>query len=137
MKKNIILLTIFIVVVLFMTIPHNLLAAENGAVYETTIIPEMFEKVLELVILVLALAAAFNSVKLAALSQGGAMEKTWNNLALVGSLFALLEVNNALSAFGLVAIHGLGEVIEFVFVSLLLVVFLQTKKALLKQVLGK
>lgn len=137
MKKITILFYVLVIAIVFTAVPFSLFAAEEGAVYETTILPEMVEKVLELVILVLALGAAFYSVKLAALSQGGMMEKTWNNFAIASCLFALLEVNNALSGFGLVAIHGLGELIELVFVGLLVTIFAQTKKALLKQVLGK
>ena len=109
----------------------------EGAVYQVAFVPEGLEEILELVNLAVALLAAFYAVKLAALSQGGSLEKTWNLLALASVFFALLEVNNSLGAFGLVNIAGLGEIFEVAFGITLLVVFIQTRKRLLKQVLGK
>lgn len=130
MRRNFLL--IFISLLVF---PLALFA--DDAVYQATVVPENLENALELVNLVVALLAAFYAVKLAALSQGGSLEKTWNMLALTAVFFALLEVNNGLAGFGLIDLEGLGELFELVFGVLLLTVFIKTRKNLLKQVLGK
>lgn len=132
MKRNFLL--IFISLLVF---PLALFADDAVAVYQATVVPENLENILELVNLAIALLAAFYAVKLAALSQGGSLEKTWNLLALAAVFFALMEVNNGLAGFGLIDLEGLGELFELAFGALLLVVFVKTRKNLLKQVLGK
>lgn len=114
-----------------------LIFAEETAVVDYELLPEAVEKVLELVNLVIALFAATYAIKLAALSQGGTMEKSWNLFAVAVAFFALLEVNNSLSGFGLVHIGGLAEILEVAFAVALLIMVVRTRKFLLKQVLGK
>lgn len=127
---------IVFIAALFLMLPLSLFAAET-AIYDVSIVPEDIENVFELVNLAVALLAAFYAVKLAALSQGGAMEKTWNLLAGVGVTFAALEVNNSLKGFGLVHLGGIDEIIELILGILLLVAVIKTRKSLLKQILGK
>ncbi|MDP1706998.1 MAG: hypothetical protein Q8L30_00335 [bacterium] len=103
---------------------------------EFTIIPENVEKVLEIVNLAVALIAGMYAIKLAALSQGGSMEKTWNYVAIVAVLFVVLEVNNALKGFGILAIHGLGDIVELAFVSVLAFTLYFTRKDLMKKAFG-
>ena len=119
-----------------LAVPTVLFAAE-GAVYSFTLIPENIESLLELINLVIAMLAAFYAVKLAALSQGGELEKTWNKMALCAVLFAVLEIFGSLKMLGLVSIEGIGDVIEFLFVSVLLIAVFTTRKSLLKKVLGR
>lgn len=126
---------ILFVLVPLLAFPTTIFAAE--AVYKVTVLPENFESVVELVNLVISLLAGFYAVKLAALSQGGAMEKTWNLLAGASVAFALVEITNSLKGFGLVELGGLEEIFEAALGILLLVVFVKTRKILLKQVLGK
>ncbi|MDP3985239.1 MAG: hypothetical protein Q8P82_00605 [bacterium] len=109
----------------------------SAATIDKEVLPENVEAVIELVNLVIAVFAAAYAIKLAALSQGGAMEKTWNWLAIAASLFALLEVNNALAGFGLIHLGGFGEIIELAFALVLLKVFITTRKSLLQKVMEK
>lgn len=103
---------------------------------EFTLIPANLEKVVEFLNLIAALFAGMYAIKLAALSQGGAMERTWNLLAVVAVLFVGLEVVNSLSEFGVLEIHGLSEVVEFVFAVLFAYTLYSTRKELIKKVLG-
>lgn len=111
--------------------------AQEGAKIQATIFSENIEKIIELVNLVIALFAGVYAVKLAALSQGGSMEKTWNRLAIVAVLFVLLEITGALKGFELVHISGLAEIVEFVFVIVFAYCLYSTRKELLKKMLGK
>jgi hypothetical protein len=104
---------------------------------EVAFLPEEVEEILEVVNLLLALLAATFAIKLAALSQGGELEKTWNILAMAAVTFAGVEVIGALKEFELVEVAGLGEILELTFVALLCFVFYRTRKNLLKRVLGK
>lgn len=134
-KRNILK---FILAFVFIAGPVLIFAEEDiAAVVNYSLLPDSIEKLLELVNLTVALLVATYAIKLAALSQGGTMEKSWNMLAVAGALFALLEANNALAAFGLVHIGGLAEVIEIAFATVLLITVVRTRKFLLKQVLGK
>lgn len=114
-----------------------LIFAESAPIVDYELFPESVEKVLELVNLAMALLIGVYAIKLAALSQGGTMEKSWNMFAIAGVAFALLEVNNSLAGFGLVHIGGLGEIFEAFFAVTLLVMVIRTRKFLLKQVLGR
>lgn len=100
---------------------------------EFTLFSGSVEQVIEFANLVVALFAGMYAVKLAALSQGGAMERTWNLLAVVAVLFVGLEVVNTLSAFSILKIHGLSEVIEFAFAALFAYCLYSTRKELLKK----
>lgn len=103
---------------------------------EFTLIPGNIEKVVEFANLFTALLAGVFAIKLAALSQGGAMERTWNLLAVVAMLFVGLEVVNSLSEFGVLEIHGLSEVIEFAFAVTFAYTLHSTRKSLLQKVFG-
>ncbi|MDO8584943.1 MAG: hypothetical protein Q7R85_02355 [bacterium] len=87
--------------------------------------------------LALGLFAAFYAVKLAALSQGGELEKTWNALAFAAVLFALTHIANVMSALGFVSIGGINEVLGLLLSGTLLYVFMRTRSALLGRILGK
>lgn len=128
MKKIFIFLMILLV-------PSIALAAEYT--YNVTLIPDSVENALELVNLLIAILVAVFAVKLAALSQGGQLEKTWNLIAIVAVLFALLEVVGALKGFNLVRLGGAGDIIEFVFGIVFFTAVYKTRKSLLKQVLNK
>lgn len=132
-KKNIFY---FLLPGVFVALPV-LVFAQETAVVNYTLFPDVVENLLELVNLVLALLIGTYAIKLAALSQGGVMEKTWNMFAVAAVAFAILEVNNALAGFGLVHIGGLDEIIEAFFAVTLLVTVIKTRRFLLKQVLGK
>ncbi|MDO8505507.1 MAG: hypothetical protein Q7S48_02945 [bacterium] len=108
----------------------------SAYVYDISILPEWSENGLELINLFLAVLAATFSIKLAALSQGGQMEKTWNLLAIAAGLFAILEINNALSGFNLVHIGGLSELVEAIFLTIFFTTFYKTRKSLLKQTMS-
>lgn len=117
-------------------IPTIVLAAEEY-VYDVTLIPESLENILELVIMLIAVLSAVFAIKLAALSQGGELEKTWNMIAIAAGLFAVLEVHGALSGFKLVHLGGFAEIIELLFGLVLLATVYKTRKFLLKKVMGK
>lgn len=110
--------------------------AEESPSLDVELFSENVEKVIEILNLAMAILAGIYAIKLAALSQGGAMEKTWNTLAVVAVLFALLEVVNSLSGFGFVHIGGLSEIVELAFVSVFAYCLSFTKKDLLKKALG-
>ena len=121
---------------LLLLTPVVVWAAEEFA-YETALISEGAENALEFVNLIVAIIAAVYAVKLAALSQGGQLEKTWNKLAMVGVVFAVIEIFAALKGFGLVHLEGLEDILELVLAVLLLVAFVSTRRHLLEQVLGE
>jgi len=118
------------------TLPLIALAEDSYAI-NVSFLPESVENALEIIILVLAVIAAVYAVKLAALSQGGALEKTWNWLAIVALVFAVLEIYGTLNGYGILRIGGLGDVIELVMAVVLVIVFYRTRKDLLKKLLGK
>lgn len=117
-------------------LPLTAFAAE-GALYNFELVPESLESILEIANLLVAIFAATFAVKLAALSQGGSLEKTWNMLAIASLFFAMLEINNSLSGFGMLHIGGLEEIFEFGFGIILAVTFYKTRKQLLAKVLGQ
>jgi len=129
MFKKIFLLAIFL------SAPVIVFAGSNY-IYDVGFIPESWENIIEFVNLIVAVLAAAYAVKLAALSQGGDLEKTWNLLAVVAVLFAILEIYGALKGLNLVYISGFGDVLEFVFGLTLLVAVYKTRKTLLKRVMG-
>lgn len=112
-------------------------AAEGVAVYDLPFLPESVEVFLEFANLLIALLAATFAVKLAALSQGGELEKTWNGLAIAATLFAVLEIYGALQGLSLLDISGFGDVLETMVLLTLLVVFYRTRKSLLNKIMGK
>lgn len=103
---------------------------------EFTLIPENIEKIVEFANLFVALLAGVFAIKLAALSQGGTMEKTWNLFAIVAVLFVGLEIINSLGVFSILEIHGLSEIVEFVFVATFAYTLYSTRKSLLLKVFG-
>lgn len=111
--------------------------AASDYVYNVSLLPEDLEDGIEFLNLVIAIMAAVFAVKLAALSQGGELEKTWNSIAIVASLFALLEMYGALNGLMLVNVVGLGDLIELFFGVVLLAAVYKTRKFLLKKVMGK
>lgn len=104
---------------------------------EISILPESIESIFELVNLIISLAAAVFAIKLAALSQGGTMEKTWNTIAIAVVFFALLEVIGALDLFGVIKIEGASDILEFGFLAFLTYSLYRTKNDLLHKMLGK
>ena len=131
MKKTI----LFLISLVLLSIPAISLAA-GEFVYDFTLISESTEKTLEVVNLILALFAAAVAIKLAALAQGGQLEKTWNWLAIAIVTFAGLEIYGALVGFGLVHIGGLGDVLEFAMVVIFVYILFTTRRRLLKAMLG-
>jgi len=131
MSKKIILVSLLVLV-----LPVVVFAEESARV-EAIIFGESVEKFIEILNLILALATGYYAIKLAALSQGGSMEKTWNFLAVVAVLFVILEVVGALAGFGIVHVSGLSEIIELAFVATFVYSLRFTKNDLLKKVLGK
>lgn len=127
---------IVLVILTLMAMPIVALAKE-GFVYDFTLLNSTGENILEVANLIIAIMAAVFAVKLAALSQGGSMEKTWNKLAFIAMLFALLEIYGSLKGLGLVQIEGLGDIIELAFGSLLLITVYTTRKTLLKKLFNK
>lgn len=103
---------------------------------EYTLMSGSVEQIVEFANLVVALLAAMYAIKLAALSHGGAMERTWNLLAVVAVLFVGLEIANSLSAFGILEIHGLSELIELAFAVVFAYALYSTRKELLKKIFG-
>lgn len=118
-----------------LALPVLALAAE-GYVYDTELFPAIVEQILEIVNLLVALLAGAYAIKLAALTQGGSMEKTWNTMAIVAVLFVLVEVIGALKEFGIVHVGGLVEVVELAFVLTFAYCLYFTKKDLLKKTMG-
>ncbi len=106
-------------------------------VQDVRIIPEGLEDTLEVVNLLLSIVAAAFAIKLAALSQGGSLEKTWNWLAVAVTLFAGVEVVGSLDSFGFIRVQGGQDALEFIMIVVFLVVFYRTRKDLLRKVLGK
>lgn len=104
---------------------------------EYTIMSGNIESVIEWANLIIALLAAVAAVKLSALAQGGALEKTWNWFAIALAVFAVFEVFGLMEAMNLVAIHGLREVMELIFASILFYLAYTTRKTLLRQITGK
>ena len=124
MSKKIILVSLLVLV-----LPVVVFAEESARV-EAIIFGESVEKFIEILNLILALATGYYAIKLAALSQGGSMEKTWNFLAVVAVLFVILEVVGALAGFGIVHVSGLSEIIELAFVATFVYSLRFTKKVL-------
>ena len=120
--------------IMLLFVPTIALAADTK---EIIFLPEIGEEILELVNLVLAVLAAIFAVKLAALSQGGELEKTWNLMAMSAFAFAVVEVLGALKEFGLLHVSGLGDIFELIFIVLMAYTFYKTRKSLLKRVMGK
>lgn len=126
-----------IFVSLSLLLAPTIVLAADGYVYDLTLIPESLENILEFVNMLIAVFAAVFAVKLAALSQGGELEKTWNMVAIVAGLFAIFEVYGALSGFKLVHLGGFAEIIELLFGLVLLAAVYRTRKFLLKKLMGK
>ncbi|PIY93362.1 MAG: hypothetical protein COY69_02005 [Candidatus Magasanikbacteria bacterium CG_4_10_14_0_8_um_filter_32_14] len=120
--------------IMLLFVPTIVLAADSKEIF---FLPEIVEEVLEIVNLVFAILAAVFAVKLAALSQGGDLEKTWNLMAMSAFAFAVVEVLGALKEFGLLQISGLTEIFELIFIILMTYTFYKTRKSLLKRVMGK
>ncbi|OHA27267.1 MAG: hypothetical protein A3C06_00940 [Candidatus Taylorbacteria bacterium RIFCSPHIGHO2_02_FULL_46_13] len=127
-KKSISVLMLAVI-----ALPVLAFAADNFVKAE--IFSEEVERIIEVVNLVLALAAGVFAIKLAALAQGGTMEKTWNTLAVCSVLFVLLEVVGTLKGFEVVSIGGLGEIFEFLFVLTFVYCLYFTKKDLLNKMM--
>ncbi|MEK7459807.1 MAG: hypothetical protein AAB636_01950 [Patescibacteria group bacterium] len=131
MKKR--MLVVFPVLLLFPT----LVLAAGEYVYDISLISEKAELILEPINLLIAILAAVFAVKLAALSQGGELEKTWNMIAIVAVIFAILEAYGTLKGLMLVHVGGLGDILELIFGLILLYTVYKTRKTLLQKMLGK
>ena len=121
----------------FAALPVAAFAQSATATVDMTFIPANVESYVEWANLIVALLAAVAAVKLSALAQGGALEKTWNWFAIALAVFAVFEVFGLMEATNLVAIHGLREVMELVFALLLFYLAYSTRKTLLRQITGK
>lgn len=108
-----------------------------AATPEISIFPETVESGFEIANLIIALLATVFAIKLAALSQGGTMEKTWNTIAIAVVFFALLEISGVLDLFGVIKVEGLADILEFGFLVFLTYGLYRTKKDLLQKVLGR
>lgn len=126
----------FLSSLLLLAVPAAALAAE-GTVKTFELLPESVESVLELINLFLAVLAAAFAIKLAALAQGGDLEKTWNWIAVAVTAFAAIEIFAALDLFGLVHIGGLADILELIMVVIFVYILNVTRKRLLKRMLGK
>lgn len=127
-------ITLFALGILLM--PLAVRAAENF-LFDARLLPGSMESIFEFINLILALMAAVYAIKLAALSQGGEMEKTWNLIAWAAVAFAVLEIYGVLKAFYIIEIEGLGDVIETIFLLFLLTSVYRTRKTLLKKLFNK
>lgn len=136
MKNNMNVFKKSMIAVLFLVVVLPTIALAADSLFSADIFSENVEKVVEIVNLILALFVGVYAIKLAALSQGGTMEKTWNTLAVVAVLFVLVEAFNSLAAFGFVHIGGLSEILEFLFAAVFVYCLYFTKKDLLKKTLG-
>ena len=128
---------ILIPLVTIAAMPLVALAQEEVAKIDMTLIPGTVEHYIEWANLIVAILAAVAGVKLSALAQGGALEKTWNWFAFALTVFAAFEIFGLMEAQSLVAIHGLREILEFVFAALLFYLGYSTRKILLRQITGK
>lgn len=81
--------------------------------------------------LVLGALAAMYAVKLAAVSTGGAFEKTWNGIAIAAILFVFLEASNLIAGLGIVHFQGVSDILETLYIVVLLAVFIRTRRNLL------
>ena len=111
--------------------------ASNDATYYVSFLSSNMESIIEISSLLLALLASSYAIKLAALAHGGQMERTWNMLALASIIFALIEAtNNSLKGFEIDAPKAV-KLLELLLALVLVMVFMFTRKMLLKQVAGK
>ena len=125
-----------ILAVSFFFLPLAALAFD-GAAYDVPFLSDKTENIIKIVTLFLALFAASYAFKLAALAQGGQMERTWNMLALASVIFGFIEVLSSLKDFRIIDIHGVSELFELLLAFVLVYVFMRTRRMLLKQVMGK
>jgi len=112
-------------------LPVITLAESASYQYNFTLMPESSELWLEALNVVLAIGMAYVAIKVAALMQGGKLERAWNFMAIAAGVFALTEIYNILAALGIFHIGGLDDTLEFIFVVFFLLAFLRAKKALL------
>lgn len=126
----------FFVSLVLLAAPVAALAA-GGSIKTFELLPESVESLLEIANLVLAVLAAAFAIKLAALAQGGDLEKTWNWLATAITAFAVIEIFAALDMFGLLHIGGLADILELIMVVIFVYILNITRKRLLKRMLGK
>lgn len=125
-----------ILIISFLFLPVGAFAF-GGAAYDVSFLSDNVENIIEIASLLLALLASSYAIKLATLAHGGQMERTWNMLALASIIFALNEAtNNSLKGFGIDA-NGYGKFFELLLAFVLLIAFINTRKMLLKQVMGK
>lgn len=125
-----------ILIISFFFLPIAVFAF-GGAAYDVSFLSDNTENIIEIASLLLALLASSYAIKLAALAHGGQMEKTWNMLALASIIFALIEAtNNSLKGFGIEA-PGATKLFELLLAFVLVMVFVLTRKMLLKQVVRK
>ncbi|MBM2817694.1 MAG: hypothetical protein HW401_284 [Parcubacteria group bacterium] len=120
-----------IIAISFLFLPIAALASDIAA-FDVPFLSDKMKSIIEIVNLFLALLAAFYAIKLAALAQGGQMERTWNMLALASVIFGFIQVSNSLKGFGIMDIHGVTELFELLLAFVLVYVFIRTKKMLLK-----
>lgn len=136
MKKS-----LFAVTVAALAAPLFAFAQEGvmmPTLYTLQIVPEGgVMDALHLLNLALGLLAAFYAVKLAALSQGGELEKTWNALAAAGVLFALTHTLKGMETLGFVTLGGAEEVLGLGLALTLVYIFMRTRRVLLNRILGK
>ncbi len=128
--KNLFIISAF----LFMPI---IVFAGGDFVYDVAFLSKNSEITLEFINIIIAILAAAYAIKLAALTQGGDLENTWNLIAVVAVLFAVFEAYGVLKGLGLVHITGLGDVIELIFGLTLLVTVYKTRKTLLERMMSK
>lgn len=128
-KKNILLLLVY-------ATPIVALAAESDYLYDFELLPRIGENILEGLNLLIAIFAAAFAVKLAALSQGGSLEKTWNFMAIASLFFAALEIYGASKGLGILHLGGLDDILELGFGLMLAITFYRTRKQLLAKALG-
>lgn len=118
-----------------LVLPVVAFAAES-TMLEAEIFSTDVKNILQVVNLFISFGVVVLAIKLAALYQGGTMEKTWNTLAVVVVIFMLMEVTRALKDFGIVGINGLGDILESLFLLVFAYCLYFTRKDLLKKMLG-
>lgn len=91
------------------------------------------EQIIDLLNSVVSIVAAILGIRLATLSKGGQMEKTWNLLAISAVVFAILiEVRVALKYFSTLNIDSVAGLVELVFLIIFAYSLYSTRKNLQK-----
>ena len=141
MKKYLLIITTFAVIgATVMGAAQDVLAevTETSTYqYDLLHLPEGLELFLHIALILVALGGAVYGVKLAALTQGGMLEKVWNLVTWGLAILAGAGVYAFLSEIGLIHIGGFDLLFQVLLATLFLSTLWKMKKELLRQTLGK